>query len=790
MYKKAHKTLLKTTLSLTVFFSSTGFSSNMIDEISTLRELSIEDLADIVVVARKREEPLFSVPSSITVFNYRDIESQDIRSIEEVYGQVPGLYVTGNALTPNRDFRQLVMRGVGANSQLEPSVAIFINGVYAPALAFDAEWLNVERVEVLKGPQGALFGRNTEGGALNIITRNPSEIFQSHLGLQTDEFNTQEFKAYINGALSQEHQVYAQFSALYRQTDGFIENNNSESVPRNEILLNRTNIVIPRTWDHDSSSRREQDKRDTSLVRGSLRFLSNENVDIQLDTDYSRTFGGDQAPGPLADCDCYEVNGDRLFNQKSENHGASITTTWQFNFAQFTSITGWRDLSASLPWDFDGVSSFQGDPRIGNVHDWDTRQQILSEELRFNSYDNETINWLAGLYLFREKNDSNRFYNLPNLDDTSGSDPQQFFDGGWSNPFVNIDRTGQALFGQLTIDVNEALELAFGARYSNETAEVDALARLCVPSQGNSRAGDGSSGPNGGLNTFCSLDQAQAGWEDLTTPIEDSERWESVTTSFSSKYTLATNKMWYFTFAEGFKAGSYQKAPVTVADVAPIAPEEIDSYELGFKGSWFGNRLSLATAIYFIELSDMQLQGAVTRDGVTASAVTNAAEAESNGFELSLKTYLNPNLHLHASYGYNHTEFTDYRINMDVNRSGDSFPNTPRQTLSLLAEHHSALTDNLSLRSYLSYRYVDESYVNDGSNINVPIITVPNWQQWDISFALETKRWRTALFVDNLTDERVVLSRWNSFFAEPKGSFIHDRVAPPRRAGLRFLYHF
>lgn len=779
-------------LSLILYLRPTNFSYATEYDLEALVRLSLEDLTNVIVVARKREESIFSVPSSISVFTYEEIEQQDIRTIEDVYGHVPGLYVTGNALSPNRDFRQLVIRGVGANSQLEPSVATFINGVYAPALAFDFELLNVERVEVLKGPQGSLFGRNTEGGALNIITRKPDATFRADLSLFADEFNTHEIKAQVNGPLSTKHKLFGQFAAIYRETDGFIKNNRAVATPEDEVVINFTNILIPREFGHDSLSRQEQDQGDTELIRAGLRFLGKNNLDIQLNADYSRYYGGDQSPGPLSSCDCYDVNGDSIFNQKLENNGASLTLNWETSFAQLTSITGWRELESSSPWDFDGVAEFQDEPRIGNVHDWDMRQKVFSEELRLTSFDDGSINWLAGFYYFEEQNNSDRFYIVPSLTEARNSNAfRSFSNGSWSTALVNTDRVGNAVFGQVTVDINDHIELAFGARYSSERAEVSALTRACTPFQGlNSSLGDGSSGPNGGLNTACGPDDPRTGWTNFTTPVNDSERWDSLSTSMSAKYTWTSGNIAYFSFSEGFKAGSYQKAPFRAFDVSPIAPEELDSYELGFKNRWFDERLSLSSALFYIELSDMQLQSAVNVDGIPLSIINNASSARSSGLELSAVARLNANLHMSLNYGYNDTEFIDYQVSENLDSSGASFPNTPRQTFSIAAQYNTPINSNITLQSDLSYRFVDETYVNDGSNLDFPIIDVPSWQQWDFSLSFNSKKWRSTFFIDNLTDERVILSRWNTLFIEPRLSFVHDRVAPPRRLGLRFTYKY
>lgn len=735
-------------------------------------------LEELVVTARKRAESIQDVPISVSAFGSEAIEKLGLTDIEDTFGTVPGLYFTGNFLSPNRDFRQLVIRGVGANSQLEPSVATFVDGVYSPALAFDLDFLDLERVEILKGPQGSLFGRNTEGGALNIITRKPSEDFRGKVSLEVDEFSTRKLAASLSGAIAEN--FFGKVAALVSDTDGFITNNAAVATPASQVINNVTATPIPRSWDHDSVSRKEQDAHDKKAFTGGFLWTPSDSVEISLNADYSITEGGDASPGPLASAgESYEVNADSLFDQKSENTGASLTLDWGLGFADLTLIAGYRELEASVPWDFDGVATLNGSSRVGNVHDFDSKQRITSQEIRLASNNDGAFNWLAGIYFFDEVNNSDRFYNFPNLDDPSGAGPQEALDGLWNEQIVNIDRNGEAYFGQITYDVNDSLELALGIRYSDEEAEVAALERFAIP------------GANFGLDVdFTSW---FSGWQDFFTPVTDSESWDNTSVSFSSRYRINDSVTTYFSYAEGFKAGSYQKAPVVPEDVVPIDPEELESFEIGIKSRLFNDRASLDAAIYKIDITDQQLQGVVVRDGITASSIGNAANSEVQGFEISFDAQLTDNFRLSADYGYVDSEFVDYQIDPGtgiVDRSGDAFPNTPETTYSISAEYATSVGNNLNLTAYLGYRYVDDIYVGSDAAAVDPIIDVPDWKQLDLRLTLASEKWKTTLFVDNLTDEYIILSRWNPFFVQPNLSAVHNRVAPPRRVGINFTYEF
>ena len=229
-------------------------------------ETSTAAIEEIVVSARKRDEMLGDVPVSVSVFTGATIEKMGIENIEDVYGTVPSLYFTGNLLSPTQNFRQLVIRGIGANSQLEPSVATIVDGVYAPSIAFDMDFLDVERIEILKGPQGSLFGRNTEGGVLNIVTRKPNEETRGKFKVGYDEFNTASLAASISGPISESNGVFGKLAIMYSQTDGFI--NNRTSIDDNNVVNNVTDTQIVREFGHNSIARKNMDESDKFAIAG------------------------------------------------------------------------------------------------------------------------------------------------------------------------------------------------------------------------------------------------------------------------------------------------------------------------------------------------------------------------------------------------------------------------------------------------------------------------------------------------------------------------------------------
>ena len=179
---------------------------------------------EITVTARKREESLRNVPVAVTAISGAAIEARGIDNVTNMIGTVPSLFTTQNQTfgpMPNQTY--LVMRGVGATSANDPAVATFVDGVYQPSLGFDTGFMDLERVEILRGPQGALFGRNTQGGAVNIVTRLPSSEAEGKVMAEYAEFNSLRVGASVSGPL-QEDKIFVRVSGMYANSNGYLDN--------------------------------------------------------------------------------------------------------------------------------------------------------------------------------------------------------------------------------------------------------------------------------------------------------------------------------------------------------------------------------------------------------------------------------------------------------------------------------------------------------------------------------------------------------------------------------------
>jgi iron complex outermembrane receptor protein len=250
--------------------------------------------------------------------------------------------------------------------------------------------------------------------------------------------------------------------------------------------------------------------------------------------------------------------------------------------------------------------------------------------------------------------------------------------------------------------------------------------------------------------------------------------------------------MTYISVAEGFKAGSYQIAPVTPSEVVPVSPEKTINYELGTKVDFFDDRLYVDTDIYYIQIKDQQLQSILDEDGVLTSAITSASSSHVEGWEFSVAARPTDRVTLSGNTAYTLAEFDNYLISPEagvlINRSGQPEPNTPLWTYFLSAAYDIPL-DSHTLELSANYRYVDSITVGNGTGPSDPILPIPSWSELDVAGILHLNDWQIRLFCDNLTNRYIILNK-NPPFTTPLNAYVHDIVAPPRRFGISASYQF
>lgn len=642
----------------------------------------------------------------------------------------------------------------------DPTVGLYFDGVYvgkSTGNVFDI--VDLERVEVLRGPQGTLYGRNTLAGAVNLITRQPSGEFGGNVHLELGNYSLRTVKASLD--LPRFGIASVSIAARKQERDG-------------------TTKTTP------GSSVSELDSRDSTSARLAVNLDFTDAFQAAYRFDYSDI---DQTPlhaylsranpavlpflQPFVTHERQEtVSIDAPAFERSKVQGHALTLTWHVNDANtLKSISAYRKLKWSDSADFDG--SPVPVARLARVSDYDA----YSQELQLVGATGR-LNYVGGLYYYK--------------DDSFTSNPQSFFFGT-----VNYDsRYGSgtkawAAYGQADYKVTEALTLTAGLRYTREKKEIERqLAFQALPA----------------LPNFVTLihpgTRAEQTFTD-TTPV----------LIVAYKFSDAVNA--YAKYAEGFKSGGFNgeygdpdPSPAGVAfneqeTRTPFQPEKVKSYELGVKTSFAGGRATVNVAAFQNDTDDLQLS--IFRNvGAFSSVIRNAGRATTRGFELEAVWAPSDAFRLQASYGYLDGKYDKY-IDAGVNEADNrAFIHAPENTLNLLAAARLARTVWGDLRGTLDYSWTDDYYTypyqlaSSGPRYNPAVAVagdtriksygVLNARLALTGIALGDGHAEVALWSRNLTDEEHIIN--NIDFGPAFGSMTPAFYLEPRTYGLEVSFRW
>ncbi|HWM26852.1 MAG TPA: TonB-dependent receptor, partial [Woeseiaceae bacterium] len=630
-------------------------------------------IEEIVVTAQKRTERLLDVPVAISVFNANAIDETGIRELKDVGDYIPNLQISeGN------DFRSTVtIRGVGAQSRnigFDSRVGVYIDGVYvgqSPAL--NQELLNLERIEVLRGPQGTLFGKNTVAGAINLITKKPDDELRGLASIDVGNFNYSEIKGFVNLPFSDT--VSTAFTVAKTDRDGYVPNIITGSdLNARDVLAYRAQLRI------DASDQFEINASFDGLNSDSLILVGDPVTDmlalqpVQIAPEMG-VVGFNFDPSDQRD-----VYGGHLDLAYDLDNGHTVK-----------SITGYRTTDAvySNATDYSPVDIVS----IEYSDDYD----VLSQEFQFISPADTAFNYTAGLYYYRQEANTSR-------DVVLGNDFVEFFIGplyasgqvspplpppptlpnevvsqllGFGPPLSKVFNRGEVITTSYAAYFNGAyqmtdrLKLGFGARWSTEDKEVDWLL----------------DGRNSGIFAIGST-----GADPLNpSPLINDRTDDFFAPAVSVSYALNDDSNIYVRYAAGYKSGGFNLDYINAAELAAnqgleFDKETVDSYELGLKGSYLEGRLLMNLAAFIANYDDYQVNQFVDLGGGrTSIRINNAAKVETSGFEAETTLRVTEDFTLQASLGLLNAEFESFpaggTAGADV--SGNKLPNAPETSFAL-----------------------------------------------------------------------------------------------------------
>ena len=670
-------------------------------------------LEEVIVTARKREESLQDTPISITAFSASTLDEANMVDLRDIGKYTPGMSFTSYGMGSS-EAGAIFLRGIGQSDHMvttDPGVGLYIDGVYVgrnQGAALDL--LDLERVEVLRGPQGTLFGKNTIGGAVNVVSRKPTGTPGGHVSLTAGEDGR------LNGSFSGEmpigDQTAVSVSVLSKQRDGVGE----------QIFTGSE------TGDEDSISGRAQ------------LYWHGQSAEFSLAVDASRARQAAmphsfyEHAGWLGVAPCYQAAGDGFapcpagtdadpfdsyslddLDTAQDLFGAAATLEWDLaDNLIFRSITAYRDMEYLGSLEFDGAPQ-----RIVYYRETGASDQF-SQELQLSGSTGDRVDWIAGLYYFTEDGDNDQ-------------DNDQF--GALGNRLTEVETRSYAVFGQATMQWSDDLTVTAGMRYTDESKNYNLV--------------------------FSSLDATGAQAYDDTglplyvvPPTALDNSWDAVSGTVNVSYTVAEGVMVYGTYSRGFRSGGYAARPSALSSVGAYDPEYVNMFEIGLKALTLEDRLRFNAAIYRNDYKDYQAQ--VNRVGNRFDTrVLNAAEAEINGVEFEATALFSPVFRVDATFAYTDAQIekVDLDPSLEANFSaGHRLPYVSKYTFSVSPQLDIALASGASVLVRADYSYRDDFF---GQIANSPFELENGYGLINarLEYRNAPRDWSIALYGINLADE-------------------------------------
>lgn len=734
-------------------------------------------LEEVIVTARKREESLMETPVSITAFSGDDLAARQIGTADQLAEATPNLVFMRNSVFSGSNATAVVfLRGIGQSDfvpTIEPGVGVYIDGVYvSQSFGSVLEMVDVENVQVLRGPQGTLFGRNTIGGAILINTRKPDEEFSGDAEVTFGAYDRADFKGRVNLPVSEN--VFTRAAVVYSTRDGFVErpalggddentgDDNTLGISAGVRWLATPELEISLGFDYT----RDREKPAASAIvsnvilpasplTGNPAFHNAFVAPGLLPTLGPNAFYASNYVPPDRHTDLSDFPGQ---HSDLDVWGMNLTLSWDFNNFNIKSITSYRDLEASIrnDWDHSPLTIAHGDLETIDGAQWSQEIQLTGSAF------SERMTWLLGYYHFEDDTDDFARVSFPALTIASGA---------------LVDSRSDAVFGQFTFDLSEKWSLTAGGRYTDESKSftVDDRIQFIV-----------SSFPLPPLPGLPVL--PPPGFKLIPngeTSLDVSEFDPYVNLSFQ----WTDDFMVYASYSEGFKSGGFEIRNQNPAPAPPgFDPEFATVYEVGAKLSAFDQRLRLTTAGFFTDYEDLQIL--ISTGGIVpAPLTTNAGNADIYGFEIEVQALPVPELSINAGVGYLDAEYTDLDPRAIAN---NTFLDTPLPFVSEWQTNLSAaytlavpaLSGSLTGRIDWSYRsdyatFAEESpdLVQDGhSLLNASLTYVHNSEKWEL-----------AVLGTNITDEFYILGG-NAHIGN--SGYTNSNIGRPGEWAVRLKYRF
>ncbi len=715
----------------------------------TANAQDLGEIEEITVTAQKREENLQDVPISVAAFTSDMIERVGNTNIVSVNGIAPNIVLQTQGLVPN--VPMFSIRGMNHSDpdpNSDPKTSMIIDGVYVPFVAATLlDMFDIDRVEILRGPQGTLFGKNNLAGTVNVITARPTGEFGGKVSVTVGENGLAHYKFKVDTAAFANETMTAKIAGAYRTYDGYATNVSTGS---------------------------DLNGQEVSSWRGALAFEPSDEFDVRLVVDYTDdSFDGPAGHGTgvaaiMGNGHLAALNFDPTTD--TESTGVSLEANWSLGEGQLTAVYGYRELDYFNRGDFDGTPLPGVIPQQNLDVGRDFTGDTSSLELRYANSIGENFDFVAGIYYSEDE--------WTQVNDVKVFDaPVQIASFGTNQQ----EGESFALFAQGDIYLSDRWTLTLGARYTEDEKSY-------------SLASDSLTNGTVTRSFFA----------------QKNDTWNNFSPRVAVEFAATDETLYYATISEGYKGGGYNSRATLPELVGPYDEETVTAYEAGMKSDLLDGRMRLNMAVFRNEYEDLQVSvqrpGAIRAESIT----TNVAKAEISGIEFETLFLPADNFQIGLNLGFMDSKYSDFcddtngaSAYMPSNCGGFELEFAPGQWLIAEDQTHLDLANAPDFSASLLLDY--DILMSGGSTINLhgDVRYTDKYNTWgrsndplfyrdsvalvnaNITFNDADDRYSLSAYVRNLTDEEVI-SGAVATGTNPITQFFQS----PREVGVEFIYFF
>jgi iron complex outermembrane receptor protein len=699
-----------------------------------------DQLQEVIVTAEKRTENLQSIPFAVAAVSGETFDNLHYTDFRDLTGSIPNVNFT--QISNVALDAALTIRGMGIPNNPDPytgtEVAIVIDGVVqGTRLLGLADQFDVDRIEVLRGPQGELFGANTLGGVINVVTKQPTDELEAYGRLTAGNFHELDAAGALNFPILDDGVLSGKVSVSKDTRDGFFTN-----------LYDGQNLE----WINTTTGRASLLFKPTDDFKATLTYTA-QIIRNGADVVPNRSYPGESfyVPGVSGVID-FNIYSNVTEPNNANTNSLTLTMNWDSPFlGKVTSISNYSNLNAYNVQDVSALDDIFGLNAVRTLGSWQ-----LSEEVRSNFKPIQSVDVLVGLFAMKVDHDIDTYTMVPGL--APGIATDQLVTGA---------DTSLAAFEQTYWSITDKLRLGFGARVSHIDVDL---------SSQNATFYNANLSP-----TDIAADKANATNLGGGFIASGGKTWTEPSGKVGLDYTFTPDLMAYGYAARGFKEGGFNGRITIPQDIGPYNPEWVKSYEVGLKSDWLDHRLRVNADVFYNSWTNMQVAESIYINNEASSTILNAASAVTKGAELELTVIPVSGLTLSANMGYLDAYYEDFTSGT-VSYAGRPTPYAPKWTASGSA-HYAIRTGPGTTTLTAQYEYTGQrwgnyteatsEYLNSVGLLNANIGWAPTHGKWDI-----------ALWGKNITNKY-----YYSSALDVPPSFTIASYGAPRQFGVDINYH-